>query len=107
MTIKSIAIVGAGIVMAAAIYAYFFLTIFVIPPIGALPEGRTLVTTRVGKAKFLDSADAICEREMGGVSLLCRGMIMGKFIEETTIYFRLPYSDTMYSWSTGGKRYGR
>ena len=86
MTTKSIIIVCAGIVMAAAIFAYFFLTVFVIQAIGALPEGRTLVTARVGKIRFLDSADAICEREMGGVSLLCRSMMMGKFLEETTVY---------------------
>ena len=33
--------------MATAIFAYFSLTVFLIQPIGALPEGRTLVTTRV------------------------------------------------------------
>jgi hypothetical protein len=33
--------------MATAIFAYFSLTVFVIQPIGALPEGRTLVTTRI------------------------------------------------------------
>lgn len=93
--------------MAAAIFAYFSLTVFVIQPIGAVPEGRTLVTSRVGKMKFLDSADAICEREMGGVSLLCRGMMMGRFLEETTVYLRLPYSETLYLWSTGGRQYGQ
>ncbi|MFT4960402.1 MAG: hypothetical protein ACI92Z_001485 [Paracoccaceae bacterium] len=107
MTAKSITIVCAGLVMAAAIFAYFSLTVFVIQPIGALPEGRTLVTKRVGKTSFLDSADAICEREMGGVSLLCRSMMMGKILEETTVYFRLPYSETLYLWSTGGREYGR
>jgi hypothetical protein len=93
--------------MAASIFAYFTLTIFVIQPIGALPEGRTLITKRVGKTNFLDSADAICEREVGGVSLLCRSMMLGKYLEETTIYARLPYSETLYLWSTGGREYGR
>lgn len=107
MTTKAIIISCAGIAFAVAVLAYFSLTVFVIQPIGALPEGRTLVTARVGKIRFLDSADAICEREMGGVSLLCRSMIMGKFLEETTVYFRLPYSETLYSWSTGGRKYER
>lgn len=90
---------------AVALYVSIFLTIFVIQPIGALPEGRTLVAARLGKMKFLDSADAFCEREMGGVSLLCRSMALGQFMSETTIYLRLPYSKTLYSWSTGGKQY--
>lgn len=107
MTTKSVVRVCAGITIAAAIFAYFSLTVFVIQPIGAIPEGRTLVIARVGKTKFLDSADAICQREMGGVSLLCRGMMMGKLLEETTIYLRLPYSETLYSWSTGGRQYDR
>ncbi len=107
MTTKSITAVCTGIVMAAAMFAYFSLTVFVIQPIGALPEGRTLVTKRIGKTRFLDSADSICEREMGGVSLLCRGMMMSKFLKETTVYFRLPYSETLYLWSTGGREYGR
>ncbi|WP_297771860.1 hypothetical protein [uncultured Roseovarius sp.] len=79
MTTKSIIFVCVGIVMAAVIFAYFSLTVFLIQPIGALPEGGTLVTARVGKTRVVDSADAICEREMGGVSLLCRSMMMGKF----------------------------
>ena len=107
MTTKSIARVCAVIVIAAAIFAYFSLTVFVIQPLGALPEGKTLITARVGKSRFLDSADAICQREMGSVNLLCRGMMMGKFLEETTVYLRLPYSETLYSWSTGGKEYDR
>lgn len=93
--------------IAAAIFAYFSLTVFVIQPIGALPDGRTIVIGRVGKTRFLDSADAICEREIGGVSLLCRGMMMGNILEEATVYLRLPYSETLYLWSTGGREYGR
>lgn len=93
--------------IAAAIFAYFSLTVFVIQPIGALPDGRTIVIGRVGKTRFLDSADAICEREMGGVSLLCRGMMMGNILEKATVYLRLPYSETLYLWSTGGREYGR
>jgi hypothetical protein len=107
MKTKSILLVCVGLLMTAATIAYFSLTIFIIQPIGALPEGRTIVATRVGKTKFLDSADAICAREVGGVSLLCRSMIMGKFLEETTVVSRLPYSETLYLWSTGGKKYGR
>lgn len=83
------------------------LTIFVVQPIGAIPEGRMLVLWRGQKMQFIDSADALCAREMGGVSLLCRMMVLGKIVEVNTIFLRLPYSDTLYLWSTGGARYDR
>jgi hypothetical protein len=86
---------------------YTQITIFVVPPIGALPEGKTVIITRLNKTKFIDSPDGMCERIQGGVSLLCRGMIMGAVIEKSTILLRLPYSSRLYSISTGGKVYDR
>jgi hypothetical protein len=87
------------------IVIYTQLTIFVVPPIGAVPEGRTVIITRLNKTEFVDSPDAMCERIQGGVSLLCRGMIMGAVIDKSTILVRLPYSSWLYSVSTGGKHY--
>lgn len=81
-------------------------TIFVIQPIGAVPEGRTVIMERTGDLRFIDSADAICERTQGGVSLLCRGAAMAA-TSENKIYLRLPYSEFLYSQSTGGKVYDR
>lgn len=89
----------------AGLLAYTQLTIFVIQPIGALPEGRTVVMLRMNKTEFVDSPDAICEREMGGVSLLCRGMMAAGIVSKATILARLPYSSTLYQISTGGKTY--
>jgi hypothetical protein len=82
-------------------------TIFVVQPIGAVPEGRTLVIGRLRNGAFIDSADAMCERIQGGVNLLCRGMVIGKIGQNATIYLRLPYSSMLYSLSTGGKTYDR
>jgi hypothetical protein len=81
------------------------LSIVVIQPIGALPEGRTLVVSRLTNTKLVDSPDAICQRLQGGVSLLCRAMVMGEIAEEATIYLRLPYSKRLYSLSTDGAEY--
>ena len=100
----TIALVGIAI---GAIVIYTQLTIFVIPPIGALPEGKTVIITRLNKTEFIDSPDAMCERIQGGVSLLCRGMVMGAVIDKSTILARLPYSSWLYSASTGGKHYDR
>lgn len=87
--------------------AYTQLTLFVVQPIGAVPEGRTIVMRRTGNLQFIDSADAICERETGSVTLLCRGTILGSVADSDRILARLPYSETLYSMSTGGKHYGR
>jgi len=83
-------------------------TLFVIQPIGAIPEGRTLLIWRTGKLKFIDSADAVCERESGGVNLLCRGAVLAAIAKkDDSILLRLPYSETLYLASTNGKIYGR
>lgn len=92
---------------AIAIAVYTQITIFVVPPIGAVPEGRTIVMLRLNKTKFIDSADAMCERIQGSVSLLCRGLTMAAVVKNTTILARLPYSRSLYLISTGGKTYER
>lgn len=99
-------VVLAALVMSFLVFQWNF-TIFVIQPIGAVPEGRTLIVSRQGALLFVDSADAICERVQGGVSLLCRIAAMGTVAKETTIYIRLPYSEALYLYSTGGKTYSR
>ena len=104
MNKKIIAIVSSCILL---IVLFFQLTIFVVQPIGAIPEGKTLVMLRMNKTNFIDSADAMCERSMGGVSLMCRAMTMGAVVKNGTILLRLPYSSSLYSISTGGKAYSK
>lgn len=87
--------------------AYTQVTFFVIQPIGAIPDGRTLLIWRTGKLKFIDSADALCNREVNGVSLLCRISVLGAVAKNSTILMRLPYSETLYLVSTGGMTYDR
>ena len=86
---------------------YTQLTLFIVPPIGAVPEGRTLVlwrysVTEAGEIKglnleFIDSADAICARHLGHVNLLCRGVMLGAVAGGSTILLRLPYSELLNS----------
>ena len=90
-----------------SLVAYTQLTIFVIQPIGAIPEGKTLVIARLNKTEFIDSADAMCERIQGGVSLLCRMAALAGVAENSYVFLRLPYSETLYQISTGGKSYDR
>lgn len=95
------------ILVVAAICAavYFSITIFVVPPIGAVPQGRTVIIWRLNKTNFIDSPDAMCDRMQGGVSLLCRGITMAAVVQNSTILVRLPYADWLYLASTGGKRF--
>lgn len=93
-------------VMIGAI-AYTQLTLFVIPPIGALPDGKTVVILRLNKTNFIDSPDALCERIQGGVSLLCRGAMLSGVLEKSKILMRLPYSEYLYLVSTNGTTYRR
>lgn len=104
---KNRSIVALVIVAVLIVLIYTQITFFVVPRIGALPDGKTIVITRLNKTEFIDSADAMCERMQGGVSLLCRGMTIGAVAEKSTILLRLPYSSWLYSISTGGKAYDR
>jgi hypothetical protein len=102
---KWIASIAGFIALAVLIYSQ--ITIFVVAPIGAVPEGRTVIMLRLNKTEFIDSADAMCERLEVGVSLLCRAMMMAAVMSKSTILFRLPYSESLYLMSTGGKAYDR
>lgn len=100
------ALIAAGIALLCLV-VYTQITIFAVPPIGAVPEGRTVIMLRLNKTNFIDSADAMCVRIQGYVNLLCRGMTMGAVVNATTIIARLPYSETIYKISTGGDSYER
>jgi hypothetical protein len=89
------------------IVTYTQVTFFVVQPIGAVPEGRTLVIWRTGRLKFIDSADGFCARESNGVSLLCRMAVLGTVAQNSTVIARLPYSETLYLISTDGNKYER
>ncbi|MFK3940202.1 hypothetical protein ACI2KC_00765 [Pseudomonas monteilii] len=102
---KKALIAGSFALLCLAIYTQ--ITIFAVPPIGAVPEGRTVIMLRLNKTNFIDSADAMCVRIQGYVSLMCRGMTMAGVVKATTIIARLPYSETIYKISTDGNTYER
>jgi len=73
--------------------------IIVIQPIGAIPKGVTAIVAGIRGPNFIDSPDAICDRTMGGVSLLCRGMVAARIVDQGYIVARLPYSETLFRLS--------
>jgi ABC-type multidrug transport system permease subunit len=101
---------GFIITFIAGMIFYFSVGFFVIQPIGAVPDGVTIMYFRIGlNVSFISSPDGILIDKNQDVSLLARMMIMGKFgeiVNERKIG-RLPYSQTMYLISTGGKEFDR
>ncbi|MGA2286802.1 MAG: hypothetical protein ABSG55_11120, partial [Dehalococcoidia bacterium] len=85
-----------------------FCGIFVIQPLGAIPNGATIIYWRSGlNIPFVASADGLLDNAGAGVSLLGRGLMLAKLaepIKEREI-IRFGYSETLYLWSTGGKQY--
>ena len=78
---------------------------FVVQPIGAIPDGVTVVYWRLGtRMPFIGSADGLSDDLTGSVSLLSRGMMMASVTEviEDRIILRMPYSRTLYLIFTGG-----
>ena len=97
-------------IMAICLVLFFslFCGIFVIQPIGAIPEGVTIVYWRSGlNMPFVASADGLLETTGTGVSLLGRGVVLGGVAEtiKSRELFRIPYFEFLYLISTGGKKY--
>lgn len=74
-------------------------TFFIVPPIGAIPEGATVLAWRSNFGRLLDSPDASCKRKVGAVSPLCRAAAIAAFADAHEIIKRLPYSETLYDLS--------
>ena len=83
--------------------------VFTIQPIGALPEGVTLIYhSRSSEMPLFSSPDGLCLQTQGSVSLLCRLVAMS-VVEELTdrVLLKLPYSHWAYLRSTGGLEFER
>ncbi len=81
--------------------------IFVIQPIGALPDGVTFIYhSRNPEMPFISSPDGLCLEFQGSVTLLCRmgGITAGVELLDRKI-IKLPYMRWMYLRSTGGAEF--
>lgn len=102
------------VLIAAVIVLLIFvrttLGVFVIQPIGAVPEGTTIVYWRIGtNFDFIESADGLVQKTGAGLSLLSRGLALATAAEPIVEreVFRLPYSSFLYGITTGGEYYDR
>jgi hypothetical protein len=78
--------------------------VFTIQPIEALPEGVTYIYhSRGPEIPFFASADGLCLKRNGELTLLCRAEgISGSAELAERAFIRLPYSRWAYLRSTGG-----
>ena len=95
------------IALFALFLAFWFLVrpgVFTIQPIGAIPEGITLIYhSRNPQMPFFSSPDGLCLEIQGSVSLMCRMASIGAAEEITDrVIIRLPYIEMAYLLSTGG-----
>jgi hypothetical protein len=98
-------IVSISAIVGIILVCYFCFGLFIIQPLGMLPEGATVVYFRLGlNLPFISSADGLILKKSKDVSLLERGLMMAtlsKPIIERKIV-TLPYFNTLYLVSTGG-----
>jgi hypothetical protein len=75
---------------------------------GIIPSGATIVYWRFNLSlPFICSADGLLEESGTGVSILGRGLVLAKVakpIMDRKI-MKFDYSETLYLWSTGGKKF--
>jgi hypothetical protein len=95
-----------AVLFAFAVCFRMFLGFYTIQPIGALPEGRTLVVWRADGEPFFNSPDAVCLQRVGGVSLMCRLVTMGQAPVDR-IVVRMQYMEWAYLASTDGRKFDR
>ncbi len=78
--------------------------VFTIQPLGAFPEGITVIYhSRNPEMPFFSSPDGLCLEYQGSVTIFCRAGALAA-VEELAdrIIIRLPYSHWAYLKSTGG-----
>lgn len=87
---------------------YFCVGVFLVQPIGAIPDGTTVLYWRFAtNMPFISSADGILLDNGQKVSLLGRGIVLGKVSElmERRKILTFPYSRALYLISTGGREF--
>jgi len=103
------ALVIAIIGVLAIVWVFVRPGVFTIQPIGAIPDGITIIYhSRGSEMPFFSSPDGLCLQIQGSVSLLCRMGAMSAVSDLTDrIIIRLPYIHWAYLQSTGGLEFDR
>ena len=102
-TKRKIYILVAVLLLLAVISQVGFYTV---QPIGAVPDGVTLLVRRNVGEPFFNSPDAVCLKLQGEVSLLCRAISLSN-APVNRIILRLPYWEWAYLASTKGQKFAK
>jgi hypothetical protein len=95
----------APLLIAALVFVSFTrFGFYSIQPLGALPDGGTVLVWRRGGEPFFNSPDGACLRVQGSVSILCRLAALGQAPVDRVV-LRLPYQHWAYLASTGGQTF--
>lgn len=109
MNLKHIKIL-LGIVALALLGFRLCCGLFVIQPIGAIPEGTTIAYWRIGtNFDFIESPDGLVKKTGVGLSLWTRAIALGTAAQPVIDreLFRLPYMESLYLITTDGESYDR
>jgi hypothetical protein len=71
------------ILIAFSIFVYTSISFFAVQPIGAIPEGATFIMWKKGKMSTFESPDGLCIKVTGGVSLMCRSMMLRTAMDDS------------------------
>ncbi|HEV7165901.1 MAG TPA: hypothetical protein VGO35_10970 [Gammaproteobacteria bacterium] len=103
-------LIGLGFAAVICVTLYFTTGLFVVQPIGVVPNGATIWYWRIHtNYPFIASADGLLLDRVGNVSLLGRVVALGATANELQDkkIATFPYSRTLYLMSTGGKEFDR
>ena len=99
----------AVVILLILIWVFLRPGVFTVQPIGALPEGVTIIYhSRNPEMPFFSSPDGLCLQIQDSVTLLCRAAGIAA-VEELSdrIMLRLPYNHWAYLQSTDGREFDR
>lgn len=94
------------LIAAFSVCFYMFCGVYTVQPMGAVPDGGTIIVWRENGEPFFNSADGACLERTGSVSLLCRMVALGQGPIDRKI-MRLPYQRWAYLQSTDGSEFDR
>ena len=91
----ALVVVGLLLLLCGAAFVIADVKIFVVPPMPGYPDGAVLLVRASGAFNIVDSPDAVCERENGDATLMCRDAVVS-VIARSAVLARLPYWETLY-----------
>jgi len=97
------------LILIAVIYSTTY--VLIIPPIGAMPEGRTIWMLKpnrlfiAGRIDFLETPDHFQYKNTGKVSIFGRAITLSTMMKSSTIIIRLPYINVLEVIANGGLKW--